>query len=156
MADFVTIKMKEEADWQAVIDALPEDTLAPIGISTNVVRDPLKKLNIGSSQNAADGKPLLGQAPSDLVGQRINLVSLGIRNFKANDGQALYMEHWDGVSGVIDVEDLILLDPTALAANKGRIKFLLTDEVQASLEVGPLSVLIANGFFENEGFTSYP
>lgn len=157
MADFVTIKMKEEADWQAIIDALPEDTLAPIGIATNVVRNPLKKLNVGSQQSASEGKPLLiGQPASEVVGQRVNLLSLGIRSFRRNDGQAIYMEHWDGVSGVVDIEDILLLDPVALAANKGRIKFLLTDEVQASLEVGPLRALIDAGFFENEGFTSYP
>lgn len=127
--------MKEESDFQAVINALPDDPLPKIDVSPNIIRDPLKKYVV--------------------PGEKISLSELGIRNVKANDGQQIYMEHWDGIEGVIDIEDIILLDPTALAANKGRIKFMLTDEVQASLQVGKLKVLIDLGFFENEGFASY-
>jgi len=99
-----------------------------------------------------DDDPLKKYQP----GNRIFLSDLGLRELLRERGaQAVYMEHWDGVSGVIDIADILLRDLAALNANAGRIKFLMTDDMRASIEFGALKRFIDAGLFENEGFSVY-
>jgi len=89
-------------------------------------------------------------------GAKLYMSDFGLRELLRRAGQSVYMEPWDGASGVVNIEDILLKVPAALDANKGRIKFLLSDEVQASITFGKLKKLLDAGIFENEGFASYP
>lgn len=89
-------------------------------------------------------------------GRNMRMSDLGLRELYRKDGQAIYMEHWDGASPVVDIEDIINLVPAALAANKGKVKFWLTDEVQASISSGKLKKLVDAGLFDVGPYSSYP
>lgn len=88
---------------------------------------------------------------------KIYLKDLGLRelnNPALLAGQALYIENWDGVTAPIDVRDLLLGNPIYYTANKGRIKFFLTDEVQRSVEYGMIKKYVDAGLFIIEGYSS--
>lgn len=89
-------------------------------------------------------------------GRHHRMSDLGFQELKRIDGQAVYMEHWDGVSAVVNIEDLMNLVPAALAANKGKIRFWLTDEVQASISHGKVKKLVDDGLFLVGPYSSYP
>lgn len=122
MADFVTITMKTEVAWQAVIDAKPDS-------------DIFSKFQ---------------------PGRKLFMADLGLRHLRRSDGQAIYMEHYDGATPAVKIEDIINLDATALAANHGKIRFWLTDEVRASIESGEIKKLIALGILDAPVYSSYP
>lgn len=86
---------------------------------------------------------------------KVYLKDLGLRNLNNPAllaGQALYMEHWDGLSPPVDIRDLLLGDKSAFSSNKGRIKFLHSDEVQQSIQVGLIKKYIDAGLFEVESY----
>lgn len=112
-------------------------------------------------KSESDFQTALGSLPDSdpikklVTGRNIFLSQLGLRNIKSVDGQAIYMEHWNGVAAPINIQDLVTADPVALAANKGRIKFFLTDEMRVSISIGQIKKLVDYGFFQIEGYTSY-
>lgn len=86
---------------------------------------------------------------------RIYIRDVGLRELHNNSShqylaQAVYMEHWDGVSAPLDIG--VILAGQAGALNRGRVRFRYTDEVARSLDTGLLAKLIAAGLFVNEGF----
>jgi len=89
-------------------------------------------------------------------GRHHRMSDLGLMELKRIDGQAVYMEHWDGVTAAVNIEDILNLVPAALAANKGKVKFWLTDEVQASISSGKIKKLADAGFFAVGPYSSYP
>lgn len=154
----ITLKMKTAAEIQAIIDALPP--VNNLDLSTNKATQALQRLNALAA-----------------AGGRIYLQDLGIREVgyarrRAVVGQALYMEPWDGVSGIIDISDFLLriagaaaghapvsdpikglnlfLREQASDVNFGRIRLIETDEVRTSIERGMIKLLLDLGIMEIE------
>ena len=121
MPESVTIQMIPEGPFRAAVAALPAD-------------DPLSRL--GSVD-------------------KVYVQDLGARELDANSlrktqRQAIYMEHWDGVSLSVDIA--VILDGLAGSLNRGRVAFRYTDEMARSLERGFLKKVTDAGLFIVEGF----
>ena len=152
MARRITLKMAEAADIQAVIDALPP--VNSLDLSTNKATQAIQRLNL----------------PTRLYLQDLGIREIGYARRRAVVGQAIYMEPWDGTSGVIDIDSYLLgvigqghtavetpikgLDIfnrlPASDANFGRIQFQDSDEVRRSLATGMAKLLLDLGIIEIE------
>lgn len=115
----------------------------------------LKFVEEATAQGIVAGLASTDPVAKLVTGGKLYLPELGSRATQGLPAQGLYMEHWDGASGVVEVVDILNRVPAALEANKGRVKFMLTDQVRASLERGMIARLLDLGLLVNEGFASY-
>lgn len=149
MSKFITIKMKTVGEIQAIINAI--GTPNPLDLSTN------------KPASAALGRLNL---PGRVYLQDLGIREVGYDRQRFKTGQALYIEPWDGVSPVINVADYLLglqgaghavpaerglnifSQESANTVNFGRLRFIMTDEIQVSLEKGMMRTLIDRGVLE--------
>lgn len=91
--------------------------------------------------------------------EKIRLSDLGLRSLRGGDytrhtetGQEITLYPWDGVAAVTDAVDI--LTGAVSVPQPSRVRFLLTDTLQKSIEYGVIKEHVDRGFLVIEGYTS--